>query len=176
MPIRDEALAAETNAYLAMTGAATLRQAFAMLGHPEVQGSSWWHLLVARTDGNWTVGRFDELHAKAEADPDRLDTRLEDLDWLSRAPAVSQASMGTGEAEDQASRSPAQVLVVTDDAGALVGILYVGSKRGGGEVSASALTGLAGEMVDLSEFSELLIKKHHVDPGTSPEPPQREQG
>ena len=160
MPIRDEALDAPWNAYLAVSGQATLRQVFAYLASSEVNAASWWHLVIARSDGNWAAGKLADLAAKAKAEEAVLDVPVEELDWFAPTPAVSQDSMGTGQAEDQARESPGQMLVVTD-ADDLVGILYVGQRRGGGQeaVSASELIDLPGQLIDLEEFRHMLIKK-----------------
>jgi len=165
MPIRDQVLDMPHNAHLPVSGQATLRQAFAMLTSPQIDGQAWWHLIVARTNGTWATAPFEDLYRQAQTDTTKLDIPLDELDWLISARVVEQGSMGTGEAEDEARQSPGKLLVVTDG-GELAGILYVGLKRGGGEVvSTSALTGLAGEPSDLTRFSDLLIKKREPKKG-----------
>jgi hypothetical protein len=159
MPIRDQALAASQNAHLALSGQATLRQAFAALASPEIGGQAWWHLVVARTDGTWAVARFADLAARAQADAGKLDLCLDELEWLAPAQAIEQESVGTGEAQDAARAVPGKLLVVTRE-GELTGILYVGVERGSLPASTSTLVELAGEHADLSRFSHLLIRKH----------------
>ncbi len=167
MPIREEDLVVPKNAHLAVSGQATLRQALALLRSPEVNGQSWWHLVVARTDGTWGVGTFSDLYAAAKADAAKLDTRLDELDSLILAHAVEQDSMGQREAVVAATRAPENVLVVTNQ-GELVGILYEGSRGGGEPVSTSALTELAGEPADLEEFKDLLVRKRRPKPKAAP--------
>ncbi len=159
MPIRDEALAKPENAHLAVSGKTTLRQAFAMLRSPEVNGEASWHLVVAKTDGTWAVGKFEDLYTRAKAtDETKLDTSLDELGWLIPTDVVKQDSMGTSDAERKARKSPGQLLIVVTNEDELVGILYVGATRGEA-VSTSALTELIGRTADLKEFSHLLIKK-----------------
>lgn len=125
MPIRAKDLAVPKNSHIAVKGSATLRQAFALLDAK--RGDLSWHLIVARSDGTWAAMRFRELSLKAADDPSQLDKRLEELEWLITAREVRQDSMGTGRAEDEASKSPGELVVVTDHEGRLSGILYIGA-------------------------------------------------
>jgi hypothetical protein len=159
MPIQEWALNAPVNAHVAISGAATLRQAFAVLTSSEVNGEPWWHLVVARTDGTWGVAKYADLYTLAAADETQLDVPLDELDGLISGNVVEQQSIGTALARDRARRSPGKLLVVTDG-GELVGILRAGILRGDkGPVSTSALTELAGEPADLAQYGHLLIKK-----------------
>ena len=169
MPIPDEVLAEPRNAHLALSSQATLRQAFALLCSPQVNGAAWWHLIAARKDGTWTFGKFADLFRIVKTQDADLDTRLDKLDWLSAAQVIAQNSVETRDAEDMARRAPGQVLVVIDGA-ELAGILYVGTRRGSSAeaVSTSALMELAGDLADLKEFSSLLIKKRQPRPKTPP--------
>jgi len=102
------------NTHLPVSGQATLRQAFAMLTSPQIDGQAWWHLIVARTSGTWATAPFEDLYRQAQTDTTKLDIPLDELDWLISARVVEQGSMGTGEAEDEARQSPGKLLVVTD--------------------------------------------------------------
>jgi len=160
-------LAKEENRYLAVSGRATLRQTFALLGSPEVNGAASWHLVVARTGGGWAFGQFATLYRRARsADESMLDVPLDELDWLLKAQetqVVDLSEIGIGEAKEEARQAPGSLLLVMDSE-ELAGILYTATMREGSSVSTSALTELAGRTADLKEFSHLLIKKRRPKP------------
>lgn len=168
MPIREEDLVAPKNAYLVVSGQATLRQALALLRSPEVNGQPWWHLVVARTDGTWAIGTFADLYTAAKADAAKLVARLDELDSLIPARAVEQDSMESREAVAEAIRAPGNVLVVMNQ-GELAGILFEGLRGGDEPISTSALTELAGEPADLEEFRDLLVRKRRPKPKAPPQ-------
>jgi hypothetical protein len=143
---------------MAVSGQATLREAFTLLVSPEVNGSAQWHLVVAKTDKSWAVRRFADLFMQARmADESQLDTPLDQLDWLLPAQVVDLAEMGPSEAEREARGAPGHVVIVIegDD---LAGILYTGTQRSK-SVSTSELGQLPGEKIDLERFKKILIPK-----------------
>lgn len=153
-------LAKEENRYLAVSGRATLRQAFALLGSPKVNGATSWHLVVARTDGKWAFEQFAALYQHAQsAGESMLDIPLDELDWLLEAQetqVVDLPEIGIGEAKEEARQAPGGVLLVMDS-GELAGILYTATMRGELLVSTSALTELAGRTADLKELGHFAI-------------------
>jgi hypothetical protein len=154
----EDELAQPWNECIAVRGQATLGQAFALLKSAEVNCAAWRHLVVAKTDGTWAVGKIEDLNAQAKAAGEtKLDTPLDELDWLLTVKAYDQATIGIDEAKDEARNNTAKVLVVTDG-DELAGILYVGLQRSK-TVSTSTLTGLPGESIDLKEVRRFLIPK-----------------
>lgn len=161
-----------TNRCLALPGRATLGQAFALLRSSEIDGAAYWHLVVARTDGNWAFAQFRDLYEHVQATGESvLDTPLDELETLHEAQAdqvVYLSRIGIRAAVREAQSAPGQLLLVMDDQ-QLAGVLYEGTqRRGEATVSTSALTQLAGRCADLAEFSHLLIKKRRPKPKQTP--------
>ena len=50
----------DRNQYVAISGRATLRQAFGLLGSPEVNGTTSWHLVVSKADETWAAKQFTQ--------------------------------------------------------------------------------------------------------------------
>jgi len=154
----------DRNEYLVVSGQATLRQAFALLGSPEVNGATSWHLVVARTDGTWAFKQFAILYQHVQSvSESALDIPLDELDWLHKAQVIDLSEIGIGEAKEESRQAQGGALLVMED-DELAGILYTATARGEPSASTSALTELAGRTADLKEFSHLLIKKRRPKP------------
>lgn len=163
MPISNEALENPKNRFIAVTGDAKLGQAIAAL--ESVGGQAWWHLVVQRDDGSWAAARFSELGELLSAAPDPAEIRLGNADALRATPAAEQNAIETKAAQALARKSPANVLVVTQN-GMPVGILVEGTTRAaappspgsGGLLAPSAtLNELGGKYIKLKDYGSILL-------------------
>lgn len=161
MPISDEALQNEKNRFIAVKGEATVGQATAAL--TAMAGQPWWHVVVRMADGSWSVARFSELLPPVE-------THLSDCNQLRAASAVERATVETKVAQAMARKTPARVLVVTEN-GLPIGILVEGVRRGAGRGSATAagLDQLGGKYVNLKDFGSILLSSSRR-PAKAPKP------
>lgn len=155
MPISEEALRKEANRFIAVKGEARVGQALAAF--QELEGQTWWHLVVQRPDGSWAVARFRDLSALREV-ADAADTHINDLENLTATAAVERDTIETKEAQAQARKSPSRVLVVTAN-GMPVGILVEGVRRssGGSTLAAADVNRLGGKYVNLKDYGSILL-------------------
>lgn len=156
MPISDEALQMEKNRFLALKGEATVGQACAAL--TALGGQPWWHLVVRMNDGSWAIARFSEL-TTAAATSQEGETQLSSLEQLRIAPAVERESVEVKAAQTLARKSPARVLVVTEN-GLPVGILSEATRRSAGAsggLTSANLEQLGGKYVKLKDYGSLLL-------------------
>jgi hypothetical protein len=156
------------NHYLALPGHATLGQALALFRAPDIDGAAYWHLVVARSDGEWAYAQFGELIAHFEANGEAaLDTPLDAVEALHIAEvdqAVDLLTIGIGQAKRDAGNSPGKLLIVLEEQ-RLAGVLFEGTERlGAAALSTSALNELPGRFADLSEFRRLLITPRRPPP------------
>lgn len=165
MPISDEALQNPKNRFIAVTADAKLGQAIAALQQSVDDGQAWWHLIVQRDDGSWGAARFNELGRLLGEAANAADIRLGDADALRAAATIERTTVETKAARTLARKSPANVLVVTDN-GIPVGILVEGTTRAaatpapgsGGLVAPSvSLNELGGKYIKLKDYGSILL-------------------
>jgi hypothetical protein len=154
MPISDEALQKEKNRFIAVKGEATISQALAAL--KALGGQPWWHAVVRMNDGSWSVARCGELLAEVEKNAAPADMQLCDFSQLKSTSAVDRATVETKTAQAMARKSPAHVLVVTEN-GLPIGILVEGVRRGAGGAISASLDQIGGKHVKLEDYGLILL-------------------
>jgi hypothetical protein len=165
-PIRDEALRQSKNAHVLGGGDQTLHQVAKKI--EAAGGQPWWHVVVDLGDGRYATALYSALIKRAEDAPEAerislVATRLRDLgEPLIEVEVVEQDSVSTTAAENLASASPGELVVVTRD-GKFAGILYVGGRRSADLFAASSLLELPGIPSDLASVGDELLDKPPAD-------------
>jgi len=161
MPISDDALQNEKNRFIAVASDAKFGQAIAALN--AVGGQPWWYVVVQLPDGSWRAARINEVAGPLVTNENAAEVLLRDSTELKNVAGAERNSVDTKAAQALSRRSPAGVLVVTDN-GAVVGILVEGVRRGGGAggpgglaLSSTSLDQLGGKYVKLKDYGSILL-------------------
>lgn len=123
-------------------------------------GESWWHLVVALSNGRYAAAPFRSLSPLAESQGfEFFKTSLQDLvasHVIPEVQVVERSQIGTEASKDLAYGSVGRVLVVTDG-GSFTGIVYQGQARG--DLEATPLLEIFGD------YTASLISKSAQPPG-----------
>ena len=155
MSVSDEELRNPKNRFVAVADHATVGQAIA--AWQDLEGESWWHLIVRMDDGSFRAARFSDLYPALQGSDDAAETQVRVLTELTPVPAAERDAINTSEAKALARKTPAHVLVVTGG-DSPVGIVVEGIRRGAGLMrNAADLGELGGKYVKLKDYGSILL-------------------
>jgi hypothetical protein len=155
MGVSDDELRNPKNRFVAVAADATVGQAIA--AWQDLQGESWWHLIVRMDDGSFRAATFSDLYSALQGSPDAAETQVRVLADLTPVPAAERDAIDTSGAKALARKTPIHVLVVTCG-DSPVGIVVEGLRRGAGLMSAAADLGeLGGKYVKLKDYGSILL-------------------
>jgi hypothetical protein len=119
-------------------------------------GEPWWHLIVRAPDGSYRAARFSAIYQSLQRTAGAEDFNVSTLN-LTAVPDVEQDAIETTTAQALARKNLARVVVVTA-AGAPVGILVEGVRRGAGLLASAVSIGeLGGKHVKLKDYGSILL-------------------